>query len=88
VEHTGADGGRAGRELRQPERVPDADQDDGLVQAGRRGASAHTSRVRLENGGSAVLQPRPQLADGQLEVLFYAVGRVPRAGPEARAQEL
>jgi len=88
VEDPRADGRRAGGELPSPGGVPDADQDDGLVQAGRRGAAAHTARVRLERGRSAVLQPRRQLADGTLQVSFHAVGRVRGAGPEARVQEL
>lgn len=88
VEDSGADGRRAGRELRQPIRISDADQDDGLVQAGRRGSQAHTARVRLERRRSVVLQPRSQLAVWQLQVLFHAVRRVPRPGTEARLQEL
>lgn len=88
VADPGDDGRRAGGELHQPRGVPDADQDDGLVQAGGRGAAAHTARVRLERGQPAVLQPRRQLADGQLQVSLHAVGRVLGAGPEARVQEL
>lgn len=84
----GADGVRAGGELSPPRRVPDAHAHDGLVQAGRRGAAAHTARVRLERGRADVLQQRRQLAAGQLAVLLHAVRRVHRAGPEARVPEL
>lgn len=88
VENPGADGRRPGGELPSPGGVPDADQDDGLVQTGGRGAPAHTARVRLERGRPTVLQPRRQLADGTLQLSFHAVGRVRRAGPKARVQEL
>lgn len=88
VERAGAHGVRAGGELRQARRLPDAHAHDGLVQAGRRGAAAHTARVRLERGRPDVLQQRRQLRAGPLAVLFHAVGRVHGAGPEARVHEL
>lgn len=85
-----ADGRRDGGGLRPAGRVPDAHPDDGLVQAGRRGAPAHTVRVRLERSRSAVLQPRDQLADdeGKLQVLLHDVGRVHRAEHENRTHKL
>lgn len=88
VADPGDDGRRAGGKLQLPRGVPDADQDDGLVQTGWRGVAAHTARVRLERGRPAVLQPRRQLADGQLQVSFHAVRRVHGPGPEAGVQEL
>lgn len=58
VEDPGDDGRRTGGEFQLPRGIPDADPDDGLLQAGRRGVASYTARVRLERGRSAVLQPR------------------------------
>lgn len=88
VEDASADSRRAGGELQLPRGVPDAHPDDGLVQAGGRGAPAYPARVRLERGWSAVLQPRCALAYGPLKVPLHPVRRVLGAGPVARIQEL
>lgn len=87
LEHARADRRRAGGELPQPQGVPDAHQDDGIVQAGRRGAPAHSARVRLERGRAVVLQHGRELRAGQLGVSLHFVGRVHSAGPQARLRE-
>lgn len=88
VENPGAYGGSAGVELQLPRGVPDPDQDDGLVQAGRRGAAAHTSRVRLEGRRTGLSQPRRRLAHGTLQVPLHAGGRVLGSRAQAQIPEL
>lgn len=88
MENTGADSRCTGVELQLSRGVSDADQDDGLLQAGRRGAATHTARVRVECGRSGLLQPRRRLADGTLQVPFHAVRRLLGARAQAQIHEL
>lgn len=69
-----------GGKLLSSGRVPNPDQDDGLVQTGRRGTPTHTARVRLERDRSAVLQSRCKFVDGTLKVPFHTIGRLHSTG--------
>lgn len=82
LENPRTHGRSTGGKLLSPGGIPDPDQDDGLVQTGRRGAPTHTARVRLERDRSAVLQSRCEFADGTLEVPFHAISRLHGTGSE------